>query len=90
MMLIILLGVMNSGPSTLSNWWKFNLLPISNEKIQAIVILKSLNRQFELREPLIVDGNIYMAPMFRSTIYLGIHIDDNITFLTQVDYYSID
>ena len=31
-----------------------------------------------------VDGNV--LPIFRSTLYLGIHIDDKLTFLTHVDY----
>ena len=65
----------NCGLSILSNWARFNLLPISYEKCHSIVVT---NRQFAIRDPLSIDGN--PIPIFRTTVYLGIHIDDRLTF----------
>ena len=76
-----LVRAMNSGLSILSNWARFNLLPISYEKCHSIVVT---NRQFEIRDPLSIDGN--PIPIFRTTVYLGIHIDDRLTFLPHINY----
>ena len=76
-----LVRVMNGGLSILSNWSRFNLLPINYEKTHAMVIT---NRKYEISSPLMIDGR--NIPIVRNTVYLGVHIDDRLTFSPHIKY----
>ena len=66
---------MNCGLSTLSNWSRFNLLPINYGKTHAMVIT---NKKYDIPLPLRIDGQT--IPILKKTVYLGLHIDDRLTF----------